>query len=233
MDMLRIVKCILPIGSDDWAEVCKQHNTATSHPIRTADSLQRKFSTLRHAEPPVGSASCPQEVREAKRIRKRIVERVDLADGEDALGVSLSAFGDEESDLNSQMGSSTSQADSTDAPPIGTQDQAQRTVFAARLLVSIRTPQLNTDDDIMQLLKIQVLFSRQEERARHETDELWCKETRELREQDRKDEKERRDEERRQRELKRQEDRKPREAMMPRHEQMMQTMMMLIAKKEQ
>ncbi|GAB9473789.1 hypothetical protein Gpo141_00010936 [Globisporangium polare] len=76
-------------------------------------------------------------------------------------------------------------------------------------------------DEVLQLLKVQILTNQQEEQSRRAAEDRW-----------RQEERERRAEEKREREKDRLEERKFREDMMHRHEQMMEAMLLLIAKQD-
>ncbi|KAF1325477.1 hypothetical protein FI667_g9156, partial [Globisporangium splendens] len=267
VSMLRVVKEMLPVSSEDWDDVHRAHSATYREVSRTADSLRRKFLALCRATTGSG-ASCSNEVREAKRIRQFILQRADVADGESKGNAAvLSAFEDEESDSNALTRSpvaaegtctpiddatastnnllhrpqrSATNVDIEESDP-NVPTRTQTSTEDARAPISNATAPISSlpiplipsavNTDIVELLKMQILASHEEERRRREADELWRQEVREMREQERAEERERRAEERRERELERQEERKWREEAARRHEQLIEAIMLLIAKK--
>ena len=81
--LLETIEQHLPIGGMEWDQVESQHQAAFPHQERTKESLKRKFQTLYRSRMPTGDPNCPATVRRAKHIRKAILDKADLSDGED------------------------------------------------------------------------------------------------------------------------------------------------------
>lgn len=121
-------------------EVNRQHNMTSNHTPRTSESLRRKFAALCRAGLPTGSASCPRDVREAKQVRRMIIQRADIADGEDASDAVSSVF-----DSNDSIDSNRPVSATVDSPADGDESQDAGNAAAARMplsapQLSIRTP---------------------------------------------------------------------------------------------
>ena len=81
MYMLENMKEVLPVGGLEWERVVNAHNALYPERGRDKDSLKRKFSDLHRKKPPTGDPNIPEEVREAKIIKRMIVEKVDIDTG--------------------------------------------------------------------------------------------------------------------------------------------------------
>jgi hypothetical protein len=92
MLLVEAVETVLPLGNQDWRSVADQYNAKVlllNRPEREADNLKQKFKSLAQSQKPTGNATCPEHIREAKRVDALINEKAN----ECALG-SLSS-GDE------------------------------------------------------------------------------------------------------------------------------------------
>ena len=81
MNLLRIIKDILPIGEENWKRVLALHSE--THPCRDVTSIKRKFQSLHRKPIPTGDPECPEEVQLAKRLKHRIGQKASIGDGED------------------------------------------------------------------------------------------------------------------------------------------------------
>jgi hypothetical protein len=71
--MLIVVEKLLPMGGDHWDQVTMEYNKKVSADrIRNAESLRKKFKTLRNVKKPTGDPDCPIEVKRAKRAQYSI-----------------------------------------------------------------------------------------------------------------------------------------------------------------
>jgi hypothetical protein len=76
--LLDLLDDLLPIGPDEWQEVCDQHNRNAGC-IRDVQSIRRKFNKLVKEKIRTGDPDCPPLIRQAKRIQQAIVSRADAA----------------------------------------------------------------------------------------------------------------------------------------------------------
>jgi hypothetical protein len=71
--MLTVVEELLPLGGDHWEHVALEYNKKVSADrVRNAESLRKKFKTLRNVKKPTGDPDCPIEVKRAKRAQYSI-----------------------------------------------------------------------------------------------------------------------------------------------------------------
>lgn len=96
--MLIVVEKLLPMGGDHWDQVTMEYNKKVSADrIRNAESLRKKFKTLRNVKKP----DCPIEVKRAKRAQYSI---------EAKMGIETLESGDE----NDEDGKMTEESSSED-----------------------------------------------------------------------------------------------------------------------
>jgi hypothetical protein len=81
--LLDAIEEILPIGSQEWEAVERQHRSMYPESDRNQEALKRKFGKLYLKKIPTGDPHCPPEVIRAKRIYDEIRKRTDLSSGED------------------------------------------------------------------------------------------------------------------------------------------------------
>ena len=88
--MLDAVALVLPQGGHVWAKVTSQFNQEEATTcVRDADSIKRKFISLKNHKKPTGDPECPPEVVRAKRIQREIDNKasvVTLDDEQDVGG---------------------------------------------------------------------------------------------------------------------------------------------------
>jgi hypothetical protein len=91
LNLLSIMKDLMPIGGDEWDEVLDRHSLR--FPGREeVDSLRRKFGQLHRKSTPAGDPMCPAEVKLAKRIKYQISSRADIGDGTKEMDLVAGAF---------------------------------------------------------------------------------------------------------------------------------------------
>eukprot|EP00521_Asterionellopsis_glacialis_P015948 CAMPEP_0195305870 /NCGR_PEP_ID=MMETSP0707-20130614/36912_1 /TAXON_ID=33640 /ORGANISM="Asterionellopsis glacialis, Strain CCMP134" /LENGTH=133 /DNA_ID=CAMNT_0040370077 /DNA_START=17 /DNA_END=418 /DNA_ORIENTATION=- len=83
LSFLDILERILPIGSDEWDSVLREHDEKYSEQKRDVNSLKRKFGKLYRTQIPTGDPNCPPEVVRAKRISRDIKERAECDNFDD------------------------------------------------------------------------------------------------------------------------------------------------------
>ena len=92
--LVAAVKEILPLGSQDWANVLTRYNEyadANNRVNRDVDPLKIKFRALVNHSKPTGDPDCPSYVREAKATQIAMDKRAEI------LACSDSASNEEES----------------------------------------------------------------------------------------------------------------------------------------
>jgi hypothetical protein len=71
--MLDVISHVLSQDGNGWAKVASLFNLHESTIVaRDADSIKRKFISLKNHKKPKGDPDCPQEVFRAKRIQREI-----------------------------------------------------------------------------------------------------------------------------------------------------------------
>ena len=65
----------------EWETVFHQHSTLWPNETRTNESLKRKFQKLRNKKIPTGDPNCPPDVRRAKQIYVKLVEKTEMSNG--------------------------------------------------------------------------------------------------------------------------------------------------------
>ena len=72
--LLDIVQDLLPLGVNDWMNVCNLYNfnRPVLFPARDLDSLRSKFKTLRNVRKSTGDPTIPINVKRAKQIQKQL-----------------------------------------------------------------------------------------------------------------------------------------------------------------
>lgn len=88
---LDLMEEVLPIGGDEWQNVCKQFNSFF-HGDWNVESLRRKFASLHRKRIPTGDPSMPYTVRKAKLIHHLIGHKTDLGYEEDAFDLEEGVF---------------------------------------------------------------------------------------------------------------------------------------------
>eukprot|EP00521_Asterionellopsis_glacialis_P008881 CAMPEP_0195285562 /NCGR_PEP_ID=MMETSP0707-20130614/3353_1 /TAXON_ID=33640 /ORGANISM="Asterionellopsis glacialis, Strain CCMP134" /LENGTH=179 /DNA_ID=CAMNT_0040345077 /DNA_START=141 /DNA_END=676 /DNA_ORIENTATION=+ len=83
LSLLDILEQILPIGSDEWETVLREHHEKFSEQKRDVKSLKRKFGKLYCTQIPTGDPNCPPEVFRAKHISRDIRERAECDNFDD------------------------------------------------------------------------------------------------------------------------------------------------------
>ena len=92
MHMLRQIKDVLPIGSDQWKEVADHH--AAVYPFRSKEAIQRKYNSLQRKAIPTGDPDCPEEVRLAKQVKHLIGDKACIGDAEEEFDLEDVQFGE-------------------------------------------------------------------------------------------------------------------------------------------
>ena len=93
MNYLEIMKNVLPIGPDQWAEVASQHSILI--PRSDIDSIRQKYHILHKRGILTGDPLCPAELKLAKKVKYNIGIKVDLGGDEDKYNLKTSTFGNE------------------------------------------------------------------------------------------------------------------------------------------
>ena len=73
--LFKVVKSVLPLGSQEWGYVLERYNlyaTSNNRAIREQDSIKLKFQALVKHTKPTGDPDCPSHVREAKLTQKAL-----------------------------------------------------------------------------------------------------------------------------------------------------------------
>jgi hypothetical protein len=80
--LLDLIEEKLPLGSQEYETLIEpEYNKAVSPDrSRSAEDLRNKFKKLRNVKKPTGDPSCPEEVKRAKRIHRKIEGRMAVAD---------------------------------------------------------------------------------------------------------------------------------------------------------
>ena len=94
--LLDLLEEHLPIGQMEWERVSNKHDERYPSVERTVDSLRRKFASLYRKNLPTGDPDIPREVRRAKAIRQKIIERSDIGDDDNLDDDVDDAFADDE-----------------------------------------------------------------------------------------------------------------------------------------
>jgi hypothetical protein len=77
--LLTCIDDLLPIGPDAWERVLDNHAAMFGANGRDTQSIRRKFNKLVKTAIPTGDPNCPPNVRWAKRIYRKIEEKMDAA----------------------------------------------------------------------------------------------------------------------------------------------------------
>jgi len=77
MGLLDVIQEILPIGPDEWEMVATKHCTKYPANLRDKDSLRRKFNKLAATKMPTGDPKCPDDVRYAKMVSRKIEDKME------------------------------------------------------------------------------------------------------------------------------------------------------------
>ena len=86
-----IVDELLPISGAEWEQVELRHGQAFSDLGRTSDQLRKKFHGLARTSVPTGDPNIPPEVRRAKSIRSRIIQKSEGSTGSPNEGFDFAA----------------------------------------------------------------------------------------------------------------------------------------------
>ena len=81
--LLDTLEAILPIEYEEWQQVVDAHDAHFPSTGRDVNSIKRKFCTLHRKKPPPGDPYCPPQVRQAKRIEYKIVNRAECGYSEE------------------------------------------------------------------------------------------------------------------------------------------------------
>jgi hypothetical protein len=81
--MIEIVENILPISGAEWDVVASEHQKYYPDHDRTGDHLHTKFNALARTNVPTGDPNMPDHIREAKRVRRLIVDKTEGATGDE------------------------------------------------------------------------------------------------------------------------------------------------------
>ena len=84
-DLLSAVELHLPIGNQEWERV-KAFMDQRWLTNRSVDSLKQKFGKLWKKKVPTGDPNCPPQVKRAKRLNNRIIERSNAVTDADTFG---------------------------------------------------------------------------------------------------------------------------------------------------
>ena len=79
--MLDLIEKVLPMGADEWERISVEYNqwAETSNSCeRLNDALKKKFDRLNSSKKPTGDPTCPPDVKRAKRIQRRIMEKAEV-----------------------------------------------------------------------------------------------------------------------------------------------------------
>lgn len=188
----------LPLCKDEWDYVLREHHKMFPLHQRTVESLRRKFATLHRKKMPTGDPLMPADVRRAKHIRYRITERADMGvmddkddeflpaeDGINGVGVSNDGVesvpcssGDASDDSPEKIASPSGSVVLSDDTPT-----PSNSTVTPRPLTSRRPARpKQDDDDIMALLKAQIVqdgVRREEERKQREEERILLRERQE------------------------------------------------------
>jgi len=80
LHLFQIMERIIPIGKEEWDRTEMEHNK--TFPGRTAQQLRRQYNEKAKKSIPTGNPNCPAEVKAAKRVRRLMIEKADLAEGD-------------------------------------------------------------------------------------------------------------------------------------------------------
>mmetsp|Transcript_11692 Transcript_11692/g.35636 ORF Transcript_11692/g.35636 Transcript_11692/m.35636 type:complete len:243 (+) Transcript_11692:92-820(+) len=95
MKLLRIIEALQPVGTEGWRRVTNLYNkwaTETGVSEREMENLRKKYKSLTRFKPEEGVTQIPEEVKEARRIDKLIIDRISGRD--QMMAVSAMGFGD-------------------------------------------------------------------------------------------------------------------------------------------
>jgi len=81
--LLDTLEAILPIEYEEWQQVVDAHDAHFPSTGRDVNSIKRKYCTLHRKKPPPGDPYCPPQVRQAKRIEYKIVNRAECGESEE------------------------------------------------------------------------------------------------------------------------------------------------------
>ena len=101
----------MPIGPSEWNKVVETH--AVDYPGRTDTSIRRKYNSLHRVTVPTGDPNCPDEVKQAKRIKYSIGQKAAIGGGEEDFDlesgtfIGLGVLGEPPVDLATPLPSST------------------------------------------------------------------------------------------------------------------------------
>ncbi|KUF96201.1 hypothetical protein AM588_10008552 [Phytophthora nicotianae] len=204
----------LPLGRDEWELVLSIHNRSFSANNSTGDSLRRKFAALCRSRIRTGNSTCPAEVRTAKRVRFLMSQWADIGEGDDVSKTDIGFVAELSRNQPQQVPPITPApterpvAQSASGQP-ATAGLANAPEFIRAAGSGVPRPLVNPhrastgsdDEDIMELMRMQLLQSqvderaqREERRLRQEEECLRWEEERRQRDQDRLDERLRREE---------------------------------------
>jgi hypothetical protein len=76
VELVKVVKYFLPLGSQEWAKVQERYNSIyvpkNNQAMRKPDSIQNKFRALVNQFKPMGNPHCELHIRDAKETQKLI-----------------------------------------------------------------------------------------------------------------------------------------------------------------
>ena len=109
--LFQSIEKVLPLGEYQWIHVAEQYNNARPQGAveRSWESCRNKFKDLKNKKKPTGDATCPWEVKEAKRLQQEIEAKMCTAALDDANG-----NGGEEAEQEGEQESESSSSSSSD-----------------------------------------------------------------------------------------------------------------------
>mmetsp|Transcript_3258 Transcript_3258/g.9959 ORF Transcript_3258/g.9959 Transcript_3258/m.9959 type:complete len:237 (+) Transcript_3258:120-830(+) len=96
MKLLRIIEALQPVGTEGWRRATNLYNKwaqETGVSEREMENLRKKYKSLTRFKPEEGVTQIPEEVKEARRIEKLILDRIS---GKDPLGGNALGFADDD-----------------------------------------------------------------------------------------------------------------------------------------
>lgn len=94
----------LPIGPEEWEKLVSDRSSVYAG--RTVNSLRRKYKILHRKPIPTGDPTIPSEVKQAKRVKFMIGQRVNIGGGEEEYNMENLSF---EVDIPKNLGIDTAQ----------------------------------------------------------------------------------------------------------------------------
>uniref|UniRef100_A0A7S0BH53 DUF6818 domain-containing protein n=1 Tax=Rhodosorus marinus TaxID=101924 RepID=A0A7S0BH53_9RHOD len=98
MKLLKTIETLQPVGTEGWRRVTSMYNkwaSETGVSEREMENLRKKYKSLTRYKPEEGVTQTPEEVKEARRIERLILDRIS---GKNTVGLGLGYDGGEDGD---------------------------------------------------------------------------------------------------------------------------------------